>query len=147
MINNRIIFSKALISLWRSKPSAGWEVLLPFSFTFFFYGDTYLSPQQPKALTSENNECIKKQALSLSSFLSPSSRWPCLQVASKCFWERLLRLRIRWLWVIGSCYETLVTTPLSFLGSHNNSNNDGDDDDDNEDVDDDDDDLHVIQSN
>ena len=50
----------------------------------------------------------------------------------------------------GSCCETLVTTPLPFLGSHNNNNND---DDDNEDVDDDDDDdddddnLHVIQSN
>lgn len=40
-----------------------------------------------------------------------------------------------------------MTTPLPFLGSHNNSNNDDDDDDDNEDVDDDDDDLHVIQSN
>ena len=77
------------------------------------------------------------------------------EVASKCLCERLLRLRIRWVWVIGSCYETLVTTPLPFLGSHNNNNNDDDDDDDNEDVDDDDDDddydddddLHVIQSN
>lgn len=69
------------------------------------------------------------------------------EVASKCFWGRLLCLRIRWLWVIGSRYETLVTTPLPFLGSHNNNNNDDDDDDDNEDVDDDDDDLHVIQSN
>ena len=47
----------------------------------------------------------------------------------------------------GSCCETLVTTPLPFLGSHSNNNNDDDDDDDNEDVDDDDDDLHVIQSN
>ena len=110
-----------------------------FHLFFFFNGDPYLSPQQPKGLTSENNECIKKRALSLSSFLSPS-RWPCLQVASKCFWERLLRLRIRWLWVIGSCYETLVTTPLPLLGSHDNNNND--DDDYNED-----DDLQVIQSN
>ena len=63
--------------------------------------------------------------------------------------RRLLRLRIRWLWVIGSCFETLVTTPLPLLGSHNNNNNDQDD---NEDIDDDDyddadDDLHAIQSN
>lgn len=40
----------------------------------------------------------------------------------------------------GSCYETLVTTPLPLLGSHDNNNDD--DDDYNED-----DDLHVIQSN
>lgn len=128
-----------MISLWANPLRGEKSCYLFLSPFFFFNGDPYLSPQQPKGLTSENNECIKKRALSLSSFLSPS-RWPCLQVASKCFWERLLRLRIRWLWVIGSCYETLVTTPLPLLGSHDNNNDD--DDDYNED-----DDLHVIQSN
>ena len=90
---------------------------------------------------------MHKKASSFSFFLSIALRVTMSEVASKCFWERLLRLRIWWLWVIGSCYETLVTTPLPFLGSHSNNNNDDDDDDDNEDVDDDDDDLYVIQSN
>ena len=92
---------------------------------------------------------MHKKASSFFFFISIALRVTMSEVASKCFWERLLRLRIRWLWVIGSCFETLVTAPLPLLGSHNNNN---DDEDDNEDVDDDDDDdaddnLHVIQSN
>ena len=90
---------------------------------------------------------MHKKASSFFFFISIALRVTMSEVASKCLCQRLLRLRIRWLWVIGSCYETLVTTPLPFLGSHSNNNNDDDDDDDNEDVDDDDDDLDVIQSN
>ena len=39
----------------------GVRSLLTFFFHLFFYGDPYLSPQRPKGLTSENNECVKSE--------------------------------------------------------------------------------------
>ena len=49
-----------MISLW-AIPLRGEKSRYLFLSPFFFYGDTYLSPQRPKGLTSENNECVKSE--------------------------------------------------------------------------------------
>ena len=49
-----------MISLW-ANPLRGEKSRYLFLSPFFFCGDTYLSPQRPKGLTSENNECVKSE--------------------------------------------------------------------------------------